>query len=119
MQPSEYKFRIEDILVEIATVSAAMKSVREEAYVQNLPLRRMVERCVEIISEACRHLPAEVTHRYPDVPWKSIRAIGNILRHEYGRVDDHLIWRIATVSLPELQHVMQEILASLPPESAP
>jgi uncharacterized protein with HEPN domain len=44
-----------------------------------------VERLVEIISEASRHIPEVLKHRYPAVSWRSIADIGNILRHDYGR----------------------------------
>jgi len=41
-----------------------------------------VTRCLEIISEASRGLPAATKGRYPEVPWRQIAAAGNIYRHE-------------------------------------
>jgi len=40
---------------------------------------------------------------YPDHPWDEIAAIGNLLRHHYERVDDLIMWKIATQSLPQLR----------------
>jgi Ribonuclease HepT-like len=50
-------------------------------------MERTVERAVQIISEAVRALPAELTERHPEIEWEKIASIGNILRHEYQRVD--------------------------------
>ena len=59
--------------------------------------RRTVERAVQIVSEAARALPPDFLAKYSDAPWSSIVGIGNILRHEYQRLDDKQLWEIATV----------------------
>ena len=41
-----------------------------------------VTRCLEVISEASRRLPAVLKDRHPAIPWKNIAAAGNIYRHE-------------------------------------
>lgn len=51
-------------------------------------LKHGVERGIEIISEASRHLPDEILVTAPEIPWKQIRGIGNVLRHEYHKVAD-------------------------------
>ena len=72
-------------------------------YRQDIKLRRALERCVEIVSEASRRIPDELKAEFPDVPWPEIAAVGNLLRHSYERVDDVILWKIATRSLPELR----------------
>lgn len=42
-----------------------------------------VERSLEIISEAVRHLPEELLATQPDVRWPDVRALGNLIYHEY------------------------------------
>ena len=76
-------------------------------------VRRAVERCVEIVSEASRHIPDDVKQVRPEIEWQSSRAIGNIMRHEYGRVDDHIVWRIAVKFLPELKLALRAISEQL------
>ncbi len=51
-----------------------------------------VTRCLEIISEAVRRLPPDLTARHPNVPWEKIRAAGNIYRHEYDNVSPRILW---------------------------
>ena len=72
------------------------------AFRSDIQLRYAIERCIEIVSEASRHIPVEEKARFPDVPWPEIAGIGNRLRHEYGRLDEVLVWRVATRFLPEL-----------------
>lgn len=87
------------------------------AYQADFRTRKAVERCIEIISEATRHIPDAEKRRFPNVPWPEIAGIGNILRHEYRRVADPVIWRTASHSLTELRPVIIDLIASA--EQAP
>jgi uncharacterized protein with HEPN domain len=51
--------------------------------------------------------------RHSEAPWNAIIGIGNILRHEYQRVDDRRLWEIVTVHLPQLRPVIVAMLAEL------
>ena len=74
------------------------------------------QRALEIVSEAVRHLPPDITDRHPNLPWKEIRAIGNKLRHEYHRVDAKTIWDIVKFELYALDAVVAaELDAPLAP----
>ena len=72
---------------------------------------RTVERALQIISEAAKSLPDELIADYQGVDWVRIRALGNLLRHEYHFVDHRLIWSIATEKLPELAPTVEAMIA--------
>jgi hypothetical protein len=46
----------------------------------------LVERGVEIISEASRHLTDELKARHPEIPWQKVAGIGKVLRHNYESI---------------------------------
>jgi uncharacterized protein with HEPN domain len=71
-------------------------------------LRRAAERALQIISEAAKTLPPELTARYPQAPWHAIVGIGNVLRHEYQAIDDRRLWNILIVHLPQLRPVIPD-----------
>lgn len=71
--------------------------------------RYAVQRCIEIISEASRHVPQRYKADYPTVPWREIAGIGNILRHEYRFVADEVIWNTVGTGLSELKAVLLEM----------
>jgi uncharacterized protein with HEPN domain len=61
-----------------------------------------VTRALEIISEASRRLPDDVRDRHPQLPWRSIRDVGNFYRHQYDNVAASYVWETVTVHLPPL-----------------
>ena len=107
------RLRLLHIRDEIDGMTAALQSVSFEAYRESYTPRRAAERAVQIVSEAAKSLPTETLARHSEAPWSAIIAIGNILRHEYQRVDDRRLWEIVTVHLPQLRPVIVAMLAEL------
>jgi uncharacterized protein with HEPN domain len=66
-----------------------------------------------IISEAARKLHAEAERLIPDQPWPAIRAIGNVLRHQYDEVDPAAIWNIVQKELGPLKQSVEQVLSEL------
>jgi uncharacterized protein with HEPN domain len=106
--------RIEPILAEIIeALAAATDGKILDDFRSDWLLRRGVERGIEIISEAARHLPDRVLDQAPEIPWKQVRGIGNILRHEYHKTSDPIVWAVVADSLPPLRLAILRIQASL------
>jgi uncharacterized protein with HEPN domain len=105
--------RLEHILFHIRGVADTIAGVSFDTYIRIYHMERTVERAVQIISEAVRALPPDLTTAYPDIEWEKIASIGNVLRHEYERIDPEIMWDIATVRLPELERVVRKMLSEL------
>jgi uncharacterized protein with HEPN domain len=73
-----------------------------------------VTRCLEIISEASRRLPAEVKarhrHIHRHIRWQGMAGAGNVYRHNYERVLDQAVWDTVQGSLRPLLAVVDEEL---------
>jgi uncharacterized protein with HEPN domain len=103
--------RLLHIRDEIEGVAVTVKGLSFEQYKASYIHRRAIERAAQIVSEAAKALPPDLLARHSDVPWTSIIGIGNILRHEYQRLDDALLWEVATVHLPALGPIVERMLA--------
>ena len=77
------------------------------------------ERCIEVISEASRHLPDHAKADHPDVPWRDVAGIGNIFRHEYHNIASRIVWDTVRVHLPTLESAVRAIAAELPADDEP
>ena len=102
--------RLRDILEAVDHVAEMLSGMDEAGFEADRRTRLAVERSIEIISEASRHIGAEQKESYPDVPWRDIAGIGNVMRHGYDHVLPSVVWHTATESPPELRPVIAALL---------
>jgi uncharacterized protein with HEPN domain len=101
------------MLESIRGIEKAIAGKTFRDYERSWVLRSALERGIEVISEASRHLGREHKLRHKEVRWKDIAGIGNILRHEYQRVDGQIIWNAVRDDLPVLKKALLAIKAAL------
>ena len=104
--------RLLDIIEAIAHVSGEAAGISLEVFKADWRKRWLVERGVEVISEASRHLTSELKARHRDIPWRRIAGVGNVLRHEYDRVAADVLWALVRDDLPSLDEVCREELVA-------
>ena len=84
-----------------------------EDFSNNELIQDGVIRNLEIIGEAVKNLPDDVKKDYPEVEWRKIAGLRDILIHAYFGVDLEVIWDIVKNKVPELKEMVREILLNL------
>lgn len=83
---------IQHMLEAVANIEADTAGYTFEKFRKDRRARQLVERNLEILSEASRRLPQPLKDGEAAIPWKAIAGIGNILRHEYRHTYPTLLW---------------------------
>jgi uncharacterized protein with HEPN domain len=89
----------------IALIQEEMAGVTIAQFAQDKRKRWLVERGLEINSEASRRLPEAMKARHPAIPWSKVAGIGNVLRHGYEHVAYDVLWRVVQDDLLILERV--------------
>lgn len=55
----------------------------------------------EIIGEAAKHVPDDFRAKYPDIKWRGMAGLRDVLIHEYFGIDLENVWNISQSNLPE------------------
>nr|QNO43552.1 hypothetical protein HMEJMANM_00021 [Methanosarcinales archaeon ANME-2c ERB4]QNO43623.1 hypothetical protein LAPIAFBC_00030 [Methanosarcinales archaeon ANME-2c ERB4]QNO44704.1 hypothetical protein LCOPCFJD_00003 [Methanosarcinales archaeon ANME-2c ERB4] len=95
-------------LIEKYTDQVTKKDFLESNNIQDAVIRRL-----EIIGEAVKNLPPEFRAEYPDVQWRQIAGMRDVLIHGYFGVDLDLTWKVVKSDLPELERKVAGILKRL------
>jgi len=69
-----------------------------------------VIRQLEIMGEAVKRLSLEITERRPDIPWRQIAGMRDVLIHNYMGVDLEAVWRVTQGDLPKVRKAVEELL---------
>jgi uncharacterized protein with HEPN domain len=102
--------RLTGMIEAIERIQSVVSGLGLEEFENSWEHQWLVER-VLIISEASRHLSAELKTRHPEIPWAKVAGIGSVLRHDSERIAPDVIWKLATIDLPILDAACQDELA--------
>jgi uncharacterized protein with HEPN domain len=92
-----------DVVEAIERIHGVLENISLEAFETDWQRQWIVERGIEIISEASRRLTDDMKARHPEIPWQKVAAIGNILRHNYENIAAPVIWKLAQTDLLALE----------------
>lgn len=102
--------RLAHILEAIDQIERNTQGLTPDAFRSARFLQLGVERCLEIISEASRHVPDQFKAKHSHLEWRRIGDIGNRLRHAYHAVDSDIVWEILTHHLGPLRAAIEEMM---------
>jgi uncharacterized protein with HEPN domain len=107
------KLYVDHILEAIANIEADIAGHDFDSFRSDRRAKQLVERNLEIISEASRRLPEMLKLNEKDIEWKAIAGIGNVLRHDYHDSHPTILWETCTKDLAPLKAAVTRIAREL------
>lgn len=102
--------RILDIAEEIEGIERYAGRGKEVYDADELIRAWMLQR-IQVIGEAVAHLSTDMKDRHPEVPWRRIADMRNLLVHSYFNVDPEVVWTVIANDVPVLRQHVRRILA--------
>src|SRR5215216_4930717 len=96
----DWRLLVEDIIAYASDLHEITDGMDFDAFSSNRIAQLAVARCLEIMGEAARHVPREVQGRCPEVEWRLMSDMRNVLIHAYTTIDVKIVWNPATIEAP-------------------
>lgn len=103
--------RLLDIANAVAKIERFLAGKSFEDFCSDDLVHDAVVRNLEIVSEASRHVPAELKAKVTHIAWREVADFGNVLRHGYEVVNDSILWSTIERDLPILKVVVRALLS--------
>ncbi len=93
----------------IDRIEAYTSGGRERFFAESV-VQDAVIRNLEVIGEAVKGLSDDLRSAHPDVPWKQIAGMRDVLIHHYFGVKLETVWQVVIEHLPPLRQRVQQLL---------
>jgi len=103
--------RLQDILTAARLIASYVQGVTEADFCTDTQKQDAVIRRLEIIGEAAVHLSEQTRQAIPQLPFRKMRGMRNIVAHDYANVDLKIVWEVATVHVPEVCGILEKFFA--------
>lgn len=110
MPRRNWELRISDIIKAIETALYYSAGMTFEQFVADRKTIDAVVRNFIIVGEAASHLPEDFIERHPELPWRDMRDMRNIVVHEYFGVDNMIVWETLQKNLPPLLPLLMHLM---------
>ena len=110
MSSRVWLFRIQDILDALERIDQYIQGTDLNQFKSDQRTIDAVVRNLEIIGEAASRIPEPIIQNHHQIPWKYMKAMRNLLIHEYFGVNVEIIWQTIKHDLPPLKHQLREII---------
>ena len=87
-------------------------AVGHETFMAESHWQDAIIRQLEIIGEAIKRVPPEILGRRPDIPWRRIAGMRDVLIHDYMGVDLKAVWEVTQHHIPQLREAVEELLGA-------
>ena len=101
---------LKDILNSANKILKYSDGLSYEEFNENEMIQDAIIRNLEIIGEAVKNIPGDIRDEYPDLEWKKIAGLRDILIHDYFGVDLEIVWNVVKDKIPQLKRVVENIL---------
>ena len=108
-----YKLFLEDISERIAKIDAYTTGMSFEEFVKDDKTVSACIREIEVIGEASKQIPKEITEKFDDLPWSLMAKMRDKLIHWYFGIDEEIVWNVTKDKLPDIKKQIDNIINTL------
>lgn len=110
--PRDFEVYLEDMREAIGKINTYTIGLSRDQFAPDDKTVDAVIRNLEIIGEAAKMVPESVRLAHPEIEWRKIAGLRDILAHQYFEVDSGIIWDILQNNLPSLARELGKIASS-------
>jgi uncharacterized protein with HEPN domain len=109
MPERDWQLFLRDINTCIERIGKYISGLSRKDFFADQKTMDAVMRNLEIIGEAAKRLPENIKGEYPNVQWRKLAGLRDILIHHYFGIDEDIIWDVLANKIPEVKTELGKI----------
>ena len=109
----EFEDYLRDMLDAMEKAQQFVENLSYEEFKEDDKTVFAVVRALEIVGEATKNIPNDIRNEYPEVPWKDMAGMRDILIQDYFGADVETVWLTVTEKIPQVKPLIQTMVEKL------
>ena len=105
----DYRLFLDDIKTACEKILRYTRNMTFEQFTVDVKTFDAVVRNLEIIGEASKNIPEEVRQQHPEIDWRKMAGLRDIVAHEYFGIDEEVLWDIVESRIADLLERVREM----------
>ncbi len=105
----DYRLYLGDILKSISKIERFVDGYDFEAFKADDKTVSACVREIEVIGEAAKQIPSEITSQYINIPWSLMAKMRDKMIHWYFEIDEEIVWKVIKEQFPSLKADIEKI----------
>lgn len=106
----EPKVFLEDISAAAGKIEKFTKGLTFDDFLDNELVSDAVIKNILVIGEAAKNIPDEVRKAYPDIEWRKMAGMRDMMIHGYFSINYRIVWDVVTEKIPLLKSQVEELI---------
>lgn len=107
----EYRDYVEDIYRDLQFVKEFTKGMSFIDFVADFKTQYAVYKALENMGEASKRIPEFLRRKFPDIPFRQMAGLRDIVTHDYDGISYDMIWEVVVKELPPLEDNILRMLS--------
>ncbi|MCX9081845.1 MAG: DUF86 domain-containing protein [Candidatus Methanoperedens sp.] len=107
----EHDLFLKDILLAIRKIENYTEKLTYEEFLKDELRQDGVVKNLEVIGEAVKNIPQDIKNKKPEIEWKKIAGLRDILTHEYFGINFEIVWDVIMKKIPDLKKSVADLLS--------
>lgn len=108
----DFRLYLADIVVACEKVLRYTDGMEFEQFIADERTFDAVIRNLLIIGEAVKNVPVDIRDRHPEIEWRKIAGLRDILAHTYFQIENEIIWDVVQNKIHPLLIKVNQLLKS-------
>lgn len=110
MSSRSWQLRVQDMLERIESIFQLVDNISFEDIQNNSILTKAILFDLLVIGEAAANIDQAIIHKYPEINWRDVIGMRNLMIHQYFRINLEILWDTVKNDLPTLKQQLQSLL---------
>lgn len=103
---------LDDIINSMKLIQRYVRGMKMDDFLDDVQVQDAVMRRLEVVGEAAKHIPEDLRKQHPEIPWREMSGLRDVIIHGYFGVNMARVYKIAHDDVPDIRKKLETLKKS-------